>query len=224
MILTFGTNLKDILFPSSVTRYGDKPRNLALFQGCEKDMGLSKNYLALVKDHYETIWKNKARVRKWDRGPMDAIAEDFRVLEFPPNMNRKMWTYATAGLSTIIDDEPIELHLFSSEEDENLVELLTMIGCYHRQTASLGLHHTVNFGRGWRNNSMCRYGFISLPYLDGPDLENLSVKDSVIKFYWLIPINNLELSYKKEYGSDALEDKFEEAGLDYLDPERASVV
>ena len=42
--------------------------------------------------------------------------------------------------------------------------------------------------------------------------------------YWLIPITRSERDFKKRLGLDALEEAFERAGLDYLDPGRPSVV
>jgi len=60
-------------------------------------------------------------------------------------------TYATVGMSGERCKEPIELHLFSESEDENLVELLAATAHFHRTGSSLGLGHTVNFGRGWRD-------------------------------------------------------------------------
>ena len=45
-----------------------------------------------------------------------------------------------------------------------------------------------------------------------------------IKFYWLIPITFSEMEFKKAHGLEALEDTFERAGFDYLNPQRQSVV
>ena len=46
----------------------------------------------------------------------------------------------------------------------------------------------------------------------------------VASFYWLIPISESEVEYKKAHGVEALEIKFDEAKFNYLDPNRASVV
>jgi len=45
-----------------------------------------------------------------------------------------------------------------------------------------------------------------------------------IHFYWLIPITKTELEYKKEYGLEALEDKFDTDEFNYLNPNRRSIV
>lgn len=45
-----------------------------------------------------------------------------------------------------------------------------------------------------------------------------------MRFLWLIPITLAELRFKKEHGVSALEQRFEEAQFNYLDPLRDSVV
>ncbi len=97
---------------------------------------------------------------------------------------------------------------------------------YHKNFKKLNLWHTVNFGRGWQDNSSYDYGLISLPYINGPNLENLyleSEKEKCVKFYWLIPINKAEVNYKKEFGIEALEELFENHSFNYLNPNRKSV-
>src|SRR5262249_2003043 len=146
-----------------------------------------------------------------------------RVLEFAPTERRKMWTYATCCMSQPTDTTPIELHIFSSQKDVNLVELLTVVAYYHKTSSKIGLHHTVNFGRPWQDTSLCEYGFVSLPFLDGPDLENLYLPgNKTIKFYWLIPVTKSEVEFKSRYGIEALEQKFDSKNLDYLNPRRLS--
>jgi hypothetical protein len=90
--------------------------------------------------------------------------------------------------------------------------------------ATLDLGHSVNFGRPWIAESDCSYGLISLPYLDGPMLETLTVESREIKFYWLVPVTFAEIAYKKAHGLEALEEAFDQAAFDYLDPQRRSVI
>lgn len=182
-------------------------------------------YHAII-NHYESVWQNKAEILAFVHGPMLDKYEDFRVLEFAPSAKRKCWTYATAGMSDTVGSM-LELHIFSPEQDRSIVELLTATAYYHLSTEDkLGLWHTVDFGRPWKGNSDCHFGFISLPYLDGPALENFENRGGgeVVKFYWLIPITQQERTYKIKYGVDALEEKFEKASFNYLDPFRQSVV
>lgn len=181
-------------------------------------------YFEDILDHYMRNWKNQPSLRIWDKGPIQKLPESFRVLEFAPNTARDMWTYATCCMSQIDDIAPLEVHMFSSKQDVGLVELLTALAYYHRNTTNVNLHHTVDFGRPWQDDSLCSYGFVSLPYLDGPDLENLSIRRKKIKFYWLIPVTESEVYFKAKYGVEALEDKFDNIGLNYINPSRLPLI
>jgi len=88
----------------------------------------------------------------------------------------------------------------------------------------LGLGHSVNFGKPWIGKSSCEYGLLSLPYLDGPELEHMSLSSGmVVDFLWLIPVTKPEIDFKKTRGLEALEKRFEECQLNYLDANRVSV-
>jgi hypothetical protein len=164
-----------------------------------------------IKAHYIRNWGDVFNVLHLDRGPMLKVGEEFSILEFPPRKERGFWTYATCGLSVLAPDVRIELHLFSGGRDESIVELLTAVAHYHISSShKLDLWHTVNFGRPWQHNSKCSFGLISLPYLDGPLLEDmLNEKEIRVKFYWLIPITESEKGFKQDHGIEALEHLFE---------------
>ena len=179
----------------------------------------------LIKKHYQKNWNDDFRFLQLDKGPILRYSNVFGVLEFQPSQKRPFWTYATVGMSIIVQDFPMELHVFSSIKDESIVELLTTIAYYHIDSPNkLHLWDTVNFGRGWQNHSTCEFGLISLPYLDGPSLETFNSKTKEIKFYWLIPITKEEREFKIKYGVDSLEEKFERTKFNYLNTNRESVV
>jgi hypothetical protein len=113
--------------------------------------------------------------------------------------------------------------MFSPFASDLIVELLVATAHYHRTGHTLNLWHTVNFGRPWLEGSACEYGLISLPYLDGPRLEDFRSGTSSVKFYWLIPVTRKEVRLKAEYGVKALEERFELSSFDYVDPMRPSV-
>jgi len=177
-----------------------------------------------VRKHYERNWGEGYNVYLFDKGPIEKLSPSFRVLEFKPNNERNMWTYATLSMSNYDHPYPIELHVLSSVQDAGLIELLAATVYYHQNTALLGLNHTVNFGQPWQDSSTCTHGFISLPYLDGPKLENLELDNKLVKFYWLIPVTEQEVEFKMQNGVEALENKFEESNFNYLAPDRSSVV
>jgi Suppressor of fused protein (SUFU) len=182
------------------------------------------SYLKEIKSHYEGAWSNIGTFRKWNLGPIHELPVNFSVLEFEPTTTRDLWTYATCGMSKSEDKNQIELHIFSPTQDKSLVELLTVISHYHNTSSPLDLNHTLNFGRPWLPDSLCEHGLISLPYLDGPQLETLTINNSCIYFFWLIPITYQEVSYKRENGIEALEVEFEKHNFNYANPYRKSVV
>lgn len=114
--------------------------------------------------------------------------------------------------------------MFSPWESDEVVELLVATAHYHRTAAKLSLGHSVNFGRPWIGTSKSEYGLVSLPYLDGPSLENLKADSKELKFYWLIPVTFSEVEFKKRNGLESLEELFDRAGFDFLNPERSAVV
>lgn len=175
-----------------------------------------------IRVHYERQWRSTADSTHWDSGPTNELPEDFSVLTFAPS-KRRCWTYATCCMSQQSDESRIEIHLFSPRESRDHVELLTVIAHYHRTGARLGLGHTVNFGRPWLDGSSCDHGLISLPYLDGPNLEYLEAPNGQIRFLWVIPVTSSEAQFARANGLEALERRFEEVQFNYLDPARDAV-
>ena len=135
-----------------------------------------------------------------------------------------MWAYVTVCMSDPQDIDPLELHLFARESNDQIAELLVALAHYHRTGKPMELGDSVNFGRPWWSGSQCDRGLISLPYLDGPELEWLLLRDQKVRFLWVLPITNAEVDFKRTAGLEALESRFENAKLDYLDPYRPSVV
>ena len=171
--------------------------------------------------HYAAAWKSQGVPRRLGMGP--EVSPGFHVLEFAFS-HRAGCAYATCGMTTAAS--PIEVHLLAPRPDAAHVERLTAIAHYHQTGASLGVGHTVNFGRAWLPGSSCTHGLISRPYLDGPSLEEWRGPDREVgvRCLWRIPINASEREYAVKHGLAALEERFEAAPLDYLNPFRAGVV
>ena len=183
----------------------------------------STEYKTIIINHYEGHFGPRNReLRDLGKGMRD-LPEGFCILEFPPHHKKTLWTYATCEMSQISDEIPIELQMFTLHQTTKLVEVLTAVAHYHRTATRIGLGHSVNFGQPWINNSSCEFGLVSLPYLDGPSLENLSLGTKTIKFYWLIPITKSEVDYKRKNGLEALEEKLDSSDFNYADPHRESV-
>lgn len=178
---------------------------------------------ALALAHYERCWGKVDRLETLERGPMPRLAPRFGVAVFAPREGRALWTYATMGMSSL-SSGMLEAHMFSKCGSSEITEVLTMVAHFHMTASGLGLHHTVNFGRPWIGGSECDHGLLSLPYLDGPTLEEQDSPSGLVRHLWLIPITRSELSFKKSCGVEALEDRFELSQFDFADPGRAAVV
>lgn len=176
-----------------------------------------------IEDHYRLNW-GEFTACQFLKGPAHELPADFGVLCFAPRESRSVWTYSTCCMAQPGDTRPVELHMFSPRKDDGIIELLFATAHYHRTGANLGLGHSVNFGRPWLDNSVCDHGLVSLPYLDGPALEELNIGVSEVRCYWLLPISASEVEFKKRNGVDALEREFERGGFDYADPLRRSFV
>lgn len=180
--------------------------------------------LELLQQHLEKQWGANPTKLKWPHDPHGKLNNQLNILEFSPNEHHNCWIYSTLGMSLDSKEYPVELHLRSSKQDISLVELLTVTASFHRSDTELGLHHSVNFGRPWQDDSPCSYGFISLPYLDGEELEVFNFENGHLHNLWFIPITENERDYKMEYGWNALEERFEACGLDYINSHRKSCV
>lgn len=182
-------------------------------------------YIAELRQHYERYYEVRGNVLHWTDGPTGKLPSHFFVLELPPGNKHGMWTYATVGMSAGRNhEEAVELIVYAAGKDRSIVELLTMAASFHKNAEPLGLHHTVNVGKGESYAPMCDHGFISLPYLDGEKLELFTFDGQTTHIYWFIPITERERRYKVKNGCEALEQLFEEKQLDYLDFNRASLV
>lgn len=180
-------------------------------------------YSESLRQHLEAQWGPPLRAIDWAEGRRGELPVDFRVWVFRRPSDGVL-AYSTVGMSEESDPDAIELFLLvrAHDDDRRLAELLFAIAHFHRTGSHLGLWHTVNFGRPWLDASACTHGLISLPYLDGEALEHPAVVRT--RVLWLIPVTQTEVDFRRRYGTDALEARFEEKRFDYLDPHRLAVV
>jgi hypothetical protein len=184
-----------------------------------------EKYVDRLREHYEAHFGVPGTKLTWHKGPTHKLHQEFYILELGPSKRHNMWTYATVGMSLDRpDDNLVELFTYSKTRDESRVELLTLNASFHKNSEPLNLHHTVVVGQLNDYDTTCDHGFISLPYIDGENLEIFKYGDKLIHCYWLIPITESERDYKIKFGCEALENLFEEKQLDYLDKTRKSLV
>lgn len=144
----------------------------------------------------------------------------------PPN-HRRLYAYATLGLSEAAVLPRIELFLLSPRADDSLAELLTSIALRHATgQRHLGVGHSVDLHRPWLDDSLCTRGLVSLPYLFGPAMEQ-GPRDAMGHgrgIFWLLPITPAEDAFKQTSGLEALEELFAATQISTADPSRMSVV
>jgi len=177
-----------------------------------------------VRSHYDRQWRIASTLSEYAHGPIHQLPDDFRVAVYPPFGERMLWTYATTGMSQPSDPVRLEAFILSPQVTEAVAELLYAMAHFHRTGARLGIGHTVNFGRPWLPGSLCDHGLLSLPYLDGPKLENGTARGRTFTVAWLIPVTPAEVALKVRDGLDALESIFDQCEFDYANPARRSVV
>lgn len=167
--------------------------------------------------------------RTWPIGPMESRIPGFFVYTVGPGPRFAGWTFVTAGCwrATAEDGHGFEFTLSAPTPDDRHVEVLTMLVYYHSGGGPdrLDIGHMVALGDGpWLPGSSCDRLLVSLPYPYGPDLEHCSWATGHAQILWAMPITASERAYALAHGLEALEQKFDDAGVQFLDARRAPVV
>lgn len=179
---------------------------------------------AVVRKHLRRFFAGHAcEVHQWTLGRAVDELPRLRVAEFTPGPKTGLWVYVTIGAWEVCDDPRLEFLIAAPNRDQRHVELVTMAAWYHGQY-KLGTGHTLPIGEPWLPGSSCEFFLASLPYPFGPDLEVCNVAGTHLHVVWLLPITATEREFKVREGVEALEQRFDECGLEYWVPDRASVV
>lgn len=151
----------------------------------------------------------------------------FSVLIAPPNDERRFWAFVSCGGSLVGSDEgtPMEFMVLAASNSPDAITLLEMVCLRHatiRPCIQLG--QILDIGRPWLPNSGMTYLLVSLPYPLGPQFEVFETDRGPARIQWLLPLWEQEAVFARSFGVDRLEDLLEQAGIDFLDPRRPSVV
>jgi hypothetical protein len=165
-------------------------------------------------------------VQGWRTDAMSA--PHVRVLRVDPESRGGLWLHVSSGASLPTEGSTGGAHgsefvLVTPFKTLRAVELLAMVVYFHGVQA-LSVGDIVSVGEPWLPGSTCGHLLVSNPYLLADELWKLPLPGRTVHFRWVIPITATERAYATERGLDALEQRFEEAGLEYWDPHRASVV
>jgi hypothetical protein len=186
-------------------------------------MAASESNVDVERHLREFFGGHRAEEHQWVLGRAKAELPRLRVLEFAPGPRTGLWVYATVGGWEARADPRLEFLIVAPGPDMRHVELLTMAAWYHGRTA-LGVGHTLPIGEPWVPGSTCDCFLVSLPYPFGPDLEVCNLPDGHLHVLWLLPITPAERAFKVQHGPELLEGRFDEAALEYWNPDRVSVI
>jgi len=165
-------------------------------------------------------------IQGWSTGAIAEANPDIRVLRVDPETRGGLWLHVSSGASAAtVGTQPVghEFVLVTPFKTLRAVELLAMV-VYYYGVQPLGVGDTVPIGEPWLPGSGCGYLLISAPYLLADELWTLHAGRRDIRLLWTIPITADERDYAARHGLEALEERFEAAGLEYWDPHRASVL
>ena len=179
---------------------------------------------SIVRRHLQDFFQGHAcKEYQWMLVPAREEMPNLRVVEFAPGPRLNLWVYATVGAWESSTDHCLEFVLVAPKQDQRHVELMTMAAWYHKHEV-LGKEHTFPIGQPWLPGSHCNCFLVSLPYPFGPELEICNLSDGHLHFFWLLPITTEEREFKAREGQEALEQKFDAAGLKYWNVRRKSVI
>ena len=182
--------------------------------------------LTRVQDHCSRFFEgHEQSVWEWTQGPIGEVAPWFKTLRFAPGPKIGLWSYVSLGASLLSTraGRPLEFLLLTEHETPRAVELLAMIAHYHHEHR-LGVFNSLPVGQPWLDGATCDHFLVSLPYPLGADLEQCLLPEGIAQILWLLPIKEAEARFKRRNGVDALEEKFDEAAIEYWRVDRESVI
>ena len=145
-----------------------------------------------------------------------------------PVFGRRVYVSLGCRDAVRTEEHGLEFVLVAPDDSERHLLWLTMAAYYHANPDDLGfrldLGHTVPIGEPWSPGSPCDHLLVSLPYPFGRELEACAWEGGHARLLWLLPITEAERDLATAEGLEALEQRFDDAALEYWDPGRASVV
>lgn len=212
--------IKPMFLDGSDTLKNTDVYDLKQYWGAITQLLEDRPYNEFLREHYEFFLGKSYTEIKREKSLMGRTKPDFSILKFSPSDELGMWRYATYGMSTFENEKPVELYMLSSLEHDFIEELLTWVAYYHQHERELFVDDIVYLGQPWYEGSKCDYALVCMPYADGPEFKECGDAHCL----WLLPITKREYEYKEKYGIMALERKFAECSINFLNHERDSSV
>jgi len=179
--------------------------------------------------HIDDYWPlNTKDEFGWDASTTQAGASPGSVIRVTPHSPAEPWIYLTHGASLCVPGatDRFEFFILAPYENPRHVQTLAMLATARtRGDSKLDVGSSIDLGKGWIDGSICDHLLVSLPYPFGPEFETCAAgAEGKVRYLWLLPINSRENAFLQKSGLEALEQKFEDADMDFLDPDRPSVV
>jgi hypothetical protein len=181
---------------------------------------------AAIRQHIKSIWPNRmVEPFVWTLG---SKTPNFQVFRIAPSKASEPWIYVSSGAwqAETRESSRYEFFLLSPHESPSHIETLAMLANFHSSGEyDVQPGKIVDIGRPWMDDATCEHLLVSIPYPFGPKFEYLNVANSslTIRFLWLMPITHDEAAFARDHGVESLEQKFETAGVNYLDKQRKSI-
>lgn len=179
-----------------------------------------------VRAHIQQTWPDEATTLvKWELGRNVAELPDLVSVRIFTGRNG--YAYVSLGVHELeTASGHVEFVLLSPRMDDGLVEILAMMSSFARDFPErIFQGGGVRIGRPWLPGSNAQHLLITKPYPIGYDFEHLEVDGSHIRFFWLLPILDDEYALLREHdGYERLELEFEAKAINFLDPNRSSVL
>jgi hypothetical protein len=181
-----------------------------------------------------TIAFTEERERVYDRlfGKWDTVLHELMpfiphidVYRFPPNSERRFYTYVTGGMSDLPMNSPkelgsecrrVELVFYAAEDHEEYSRFLARLAHFpHDGTTWIHWRHTMPNGTPPEpviGSTLLDHIFF-MPSIVSPDSdlgERLTLDNDPVNLVWCVPITSAECQLKLDRGTDALYDLFNE--------------
>lgn len=182
---------------------------------------------AALFDHLDQCFReHRKELLRPVNSTLAAALPDLRIARIEPSSRVEPWVYISVGAWRLsaANQAAAEYMMLASEQDDALVDWISAAILRHRSAgAPLDLGAVVPLGQAWRPHSDCDRLMVTLPYPYGPALEDVPVTGITLRVRWLLPIDPAEEAVLRAQGIEALEQRLEQARVDFLDPLRDSV-
>ncbi|MGJ5890787.1 suppressor of fused domain protein [Streptomyces niveiscabiei] len=179
-----------------------------------------------LRRHLENSWPDRHHEEfRWMLGPIEQVLPSFAVHRVSPLGSGDSYMYLSVGAFGVDGETMSEFFVMSPTESPRHVETLAMVAHYHSFPQHRLSHGSVlDIGRSWVEGSMNHHLFVSWPYSLDRRAATCMAGGKEITYLWLIPISAEEARFAREVGTEALEERLEDSGVNLLDPLRNSTV